>query len=290
MTTTRAEVWILLPFFSAGHLLMKIDNWLFEIGTLDQLAMQDTSVHRLDPRAKLITTIGFIVTVVSFNRYELSALMPLVLYPVAVAAAGQIPFGYLVRKLLIASPFALLVGVCNPILDRAPMLVSDGVTISGGWISFASIAMRFCLTVSSVLVLVGITGFPAVCTALGRMGMPRVFTSQLLFLYRYLFVLTEEGLRMSRARALRSFKGKGLGIRVYGHMLGQLLLRTLDRAARIHQAMRCRGFDGEVRMSRRFKLRCVDLVFVTGWLAFFGVARCINLSQMLGLLVEGIVS
>lgn len=269
---------------------MKIDTSLFEIGTLDQLAGQDTSVHRLDPRAKLLTTLGFVVTVVSFNRYELSALMPFTLYPIAIAAAGQVPFGYLVRKLLIASPFALLVGVCNPLLDRTPMLVVDGVAISGGWISFASIAVRFCLTVSAALVLVGITGFPTVCMALGRLGMPRAFTVQLLFLYRYIFVLTEETLRMSRARALRSFKGRGLGIRVHGHMLGQLLLRTLDRAARIHQAMRCRGFDGEIRLSRHFKFRSADLAFVAGWLAFFGLARYVNLSQLLGRLVESILS
>jgi cobalt/nickel transport system permease protein len=269
---------------------MKIENSLFEIGALDQLAGQDTPVHRLDPRAKLITTLGFIVTVVSFNRYELSALVPLILYPVSLAAAGNFPTSYLVRKLLIASPFALLVGLCNPILDRTPMFLVDGVSISAGWISFASIALRFCLTVSAALVLVGVTGFTTVCMALGRLGMPRIFTVQLLFLYRYIFVLTEEGLSMARARALRSFKRRGMGLRVYGYMLGQLLLRTMSRAERIHQAMLCRGFDGEIRLSRDFRFRSRDVVFAAGWLMFFGVARYLNLSQLLGRFVESILS
>lgn len=281
---------MLPPFFCFRYSLMKIDNSLFEIGALDQLASQDTLVHRLDPRAKLITTIGFIVTVVSFNRYELSALMPFTLYPVVIAAAGNFPAGYLMRKLLIAAPFALLVGVFNPLIDRTPMLMVEGIVITGGWVSFASIVLRFCLTVSAALLLVGVTGFTTVCMALGRLGVPRAFTVQLLFLYRYIFVLTEEGLRMSRARALRSFKGRGMRIRVYGHLLSQLLLRTLNRAERIHQAMRCRGFDGEIRLSRRFGCRSADVAFTVGWLIFFGLARCFNLSQVLGRFVESIVS
>ena len=156
-------------------------------------------------------TLGFLVTVVSFNRYEVAALLPLTLYPVVLAAAGGLPAGYLLRKLLIASPFALCVGLFNPLLDRAAAFHLAGAPISWGWISFASILVKFGLTVSAALALVGVTGFTAVCMALGRLGAPRLFAAQLLFLYRYLFVLAEEGLRMVRARNLRSFRGRGAG-------------------------------------------------------------------------------
>lgn len=264
-----------------------LETALFEIGTLDRLAGQDTPVHRLDPRAKLITTLGFIVTVVSFGRYELSALAPLALYPAAVAAAGNLPAGYLLRKLLIASPFALMVGLFNPLLDREILFQAAGVAVSGGWVSFASILLRFTLTVLAALALIGTTGFNTVCTALGRLGLPRAFVTQLLFLYRYLFVLTGEALRMARARSLRSFAGRGLGLRVLGCILGQLLLRTMDRAQRIHQAMLCRGFAGEVRLGRTLRLRGADLAFMAGWLAFFALARSVNLAQLLGRLAAG---
>ena len=67
-----------------------------------------------------------------------------------------------------------------------------------------------------------------------RLGAPDVFATQLLFLYRYIFVLGEEAMSMTRARALRSFGGRGMGMRVYGLMLGHLLLRTYDRAQRVY--------------------------------------------------------
>jgi len=264
-----------------------IENSLHQIGVLDRLATQDTALHRLDPRAKLVATLGFIVAVVSFDRYAVSALLPLALYPAALAGMGNIPFRWLARKLAIASPFALMVGLFNPLFDTSPLLHLGGLTVSGGWVSFASILLRFALTVTAALGLIACTGFNTVCMALGRLGAPRVFVVQLLFLYRYLFVLAEEGLRMVRARSLRSFSGRGTGIKVYGSMLGQLLLRTMDRAQRIHQAMLCRGFDGQLRVSRRFSPGPADAAFVLGWLGFFALARSVNLAQLLGRIATG---
>ena len=57
-----------------------------------------------------------------------------------------------------------------------------------------------------------------------------------------------------RRGALRSFGRRGMGWRVYGQMLGQLLLRTFARAQRIYLAMKCRGFDGQVRVARQAAL------------------------------------
>ncbi len=85
---------------------------------------------------------------------------------------------------------------------------------------------------------------------LEKLGMPDVLATQLLFLYRYIFVLGEETMRMSRARASRSFGKRGMGMRVYSQILGHLLLRTYARAQHVYQAMLARGFDGHVRILR----------------------------------------
>lgn len=248
--------------------------------------MQDTFLHRLDPRAKLVTTLGFILVVVSFDRYAVAPLLPLIFYPLALLVLGNLPFGSLARKILLVSPFAVLIGIFNPFLDTASLVFLTTpfgqYTLSGGWISFLSILIRFVLTVSVALMLVATTGFTTLCAALDRLGVPRMFVVQLLFLYRYLFVLTEEGLRMTRARSLRSFGGRGMGPRVFGCMLGQLLLRSVDRARMIHRAMLCRGFDGEIRMVRTLTLRRADVFYTVSWLAFFGLARMVNLPLLLG--------
>lgn len=262
-----------------------IGTTFFDIGYMDRLSRLDTPLHRLDPRAKLLTTLAFIVTVVSFGRYEISALIPFFVYPVALVAMGNLPAGYLLRKIVIIAPFAVLIGIFNPLMDKEALIALGPLEISGGWISFLSILIRFVLTVGSALVLVACTGIYGVCLSMERLGAPRVLTAQLLFLYRYLFVLMDEGFRMVRARALRSFGGNGMGVAVYGHMVGHLLLRTLDRAQRIYVAMSCRGFDGHVRRMRPLMMRPIDIMFIVGWSALFVAMRVHNISRLMGALV-----
>jgi cobalt/nickel transport system permease protein len=147
---------------------------------------------------------------------------------------------------------------------------------------------RFTLTVSAALILIASTGLSAVCLALERLGAPTGFVVQLLFLYRYIFVLTDEALRLMRARSLRSFQGRGLGFKVFTYLIGQLLLRTLARAQRIHLAMRSRGFDGTIRLARPLELHFKDAVFFLGWSSLFVLLRCYNIPHLLGHLLTGL--
>ena len=264
---------------------MKLESSYLDIGYLDFLARRKSFIHQLDPRAKLLTTLVFIAVVVSFGKYSVTGLIPFVIYPVSLMALGNLPPGYLFKKILVAAPFALFIGIFNPVLDREIMVRLGHVGISGGWISFASIMIRFFLTVSAALILIASTGFNEICLALRKMGMPAGLSVQLLFLVRYLFVLIEEASRMNRARAVRSFDGKGMGMKVFSHMIGQLLLRTIDRARRIHLGMLCRGFDGELRLLRPFRLNSRDLAFILGWSVLFVLMRRHDVPRLIGDLV-----
>ena len=268
--------------------MAKIESALWDIGHLDTLSYRETPLHHLDPRTKLLTTLLFIVTVVSFPKSEVSALLPLVIYPVALIAVGNLPAGCLLKKMALVAPFAFLIGIFNPLFDRVVVLHLGPIAITGGWVSFASIMIRFALTVVAALILIASTGLNGVCLGLEKMGVPSIFAVQLLFLYRYVFVLIDESLRLVRAHSLRSFDGKGKGMKIFGQLVGQLLLRTIDRAQRIHLAMVCRGFEGEIRLLRPLKIRSADIGFFFMWGAFFALVRFWNIPQSLGhLAVEG---
>jgi cobalt/nickel transport system permease protein len=262
-----------------------IEASFVDVSYLDTLSYQDTCIHRLDPRTKLLTTLVFTICVVSFDKYQIAALLPFVVYPVVLVALGNLPLGYLLKKILLAAPFAFFIGVFNPFFDRSVVMQLGPVAVSGGWVSFFSIMIRFTLTVSGALVLIASTGFNSVCMAVEKLGAPRSFAVQLLFLYRFIFVLADEASRMVRARALRSFGRGGMGMRVFTSMIGQLLLRTLDRAQRIHLAMRCRGFDGTIRMVRPWNIRGRDAAFFLGWSALFVLMRLYDIPQGIGRMV-----
>lgn len=265
----------------------KLVSAMPDLGFLDALAGRDTALHRLDPRAKLLTTLIFMVTVVSFDRYQFSALFPFFLFPAVLMAVGRLPAGHLMRKVLLLVPFILIMGLFNLFYDRSVVGQIGSFTVTGGGLSFLSLVVRFFLTVLAAFVLVALTGFNDVCLAMEKLGMPRVFAVQLLFLYRYLFVLAEEGGRMARARSLRSFEGKGLGMGVYASLLGHLLLRTFERAQRIYQAMLSRGFRGEFPPRRPLQPRFGDIIFVIAWSAVFLLFRTVNVAILLGGIVTG---
>ena len=53
--------------------------------------------------------------------------------------------------------------------------------------------------------------------------------------------------------------------RAYGHLVGMLLVRSLDRSERVMDAMKCRGFKGEFYVLRHFIYRSRDLAFACGF-------------------------
>jgi cobalt/nickel transport system permease protein len=258
-----------------------------EIARMDELGRMDSPVHRLDARAQLLTTLLFILVVMSYSRYEVAALIPLLLYPVILVVMSNLSGKSILRKMAVAAPFALFVGIFNPWLDHHIEGMIGAYPLTGGWLSFASIMLRFSLTVSAAIILFACTGVHRLCAAGARMGMPQVFGVQVLFLYRYFFVIGDEGGRMARGVEMRSADSRSLGLRLYGILVGQLLLRAMDRAQRIYRAMAARGFEGEICVLQQARWGWRETGFVLGWLAFFLSARAWNIPVLLGHWITG---
>lgn len=262
--------------------MSSISSALLDLKQLDQMAHAASPVHTLHPVAKVLTVLVFTVCVVSFSRYELSALFPFFLFPMVILARSSLPPLFIAKKVALFLPLMLLIGIFNPLFDRAPLLQIGQLAISGGWISFFSIVTRSVLTVSCAFILIGTTGYTAVCQALGRLGIPQVFTTQLLFLYRYIFVLAEETYRAALARELRSCGTRGQGIESYSSLIGALLLRTWGRAERIHGAMLARGFSGQFHAENSSHFSSSDVYFVAVWSGLFMIFRSTNISLLIG--------
>ena len=262
--------------------------WL-DLRTIDEFSRRQTCIHRLHPTAKTLVTAVFVLTVTSFDKYEIAGLFPLFFYPVMLFSLGELPYKPLLKRLLLVSPFALFIGLANPLFDQVPQWTWGPIFVTGGWLSFMSILLKFALTTLAALLLIATTSLPDLGSSLRRVGVPKPLVVQLLFLYRYLSVLLTEAGRMTQAYELRSASTSGLPYRAWGSLLGQLLFRTLARSERIYAAMRCRGFSGEINLLRQQPFQKKDAGYLFAWLVFFLACRLINLPQVLGkLLLEGI--
>ncbi|MDD4600688.1 Energy-coupling factor transporter transmembrane protein EcfT [bioreactor metagenome] len=265
----------------------KIEHRWLELRHFDELAAQDSLIHQLHPGVKVVTTLLFIVMVASFSKYELVGLFPMFIYPAFLIGLGNIPVAILLKRVLLTLPFVLFIGIFNPFLDQATYAYIGSFAVSGGLISFISILLRFTLSVSATLLLVATTSMDAIGLALSKLRVPRIIVIQILFMYRYIYVLIEEVMKTIRAHSLRAPYRNGVGFKVWGSLVGLLLLRTLDRAQRIYQAMMCRGFDGQVRIMRSWKIRTGDIAFLVVWTVFFVLVRLVNIPHWLGRMLLG---
>ncbi len=245
---------------------------------IDRFAAGDSVVHRLDPRVKLAVVLAFTVLVISVPKYDLAALVPYAVLPFALLMFGEVPLGYAARRLLVCSPFVVFVAIFNPLYDAQPVLVHVGSRafwVRGGVLSCLSICGKFVLTFGALVALVSTTRFSDLLRAMAWFRLPKLFLTELGFLYRYLFVLVDQVQRMKRARDSRGVGAGRLGwrLKATGGIIGSLFVRTLERGERIQAAMAARGFDGTVRTLHHLHLHAADYVFLAASLIFTVAVR-----------------
>lgn len=262
---------------------------LYNIRLLDELGEKKTIIHKVHPLAKLVTTIIFLITVLSYTKYEISALMPLVLFPVVLISLSQIPVRPIINRILIILPFVIGISIFNPLLDHMPLLYIGGITISGGWVSFISILFKCILTITATLILIATTGMNKITWALRILKVPKLFVMQLLLTYRYICVLIEVVMTTTTAYSLRSPFKRGIRFKDWGSLTGQLLMQTIERAHRIYVSMCCRGFQGEYNTDNNLKIKLNDIMYSILWILFFVVVRFINIPKLIGLIMTGVI-
>lgn len=257
--------------------------------TLDDLGEHKSFIHRINPVVKVIVTIAYIITVISYGKYEISGIIPLALYPVVLMSAGSIPFRALLGGLAIAAPLVVGVGIFNPFLDTTAVMSILGIEITSGMLSFVSLLLKCLLTVLAAQLLVATTGMGRIAAAMQWLRIPDIFITQLLLTYRYISVLTGEAGRIYEAYRLRAPEQKGIARRVWGSLLGQLLLRTYDRAARLYQAMKLRGYGDRYFGASLERIGKKDIGYLLCCAAFFAAARSMDISMLMGSIVMGMI-
>lgn len=253
--------------------MSKLDDSLNKIISLEELAEKDTFLHQLHPMAKIITTLVYLVVVISFGKYNLSGLLLFFVYPMIMMPLGEIPNKPIFARLLVALPFSFFAGISNLFFDRAIALVVLGYPVSYGLISLITIIIKTMLTVSAVLILIATTSMDKISYEMVRAKVPPIFVMQLMLTFRYLSVLMKEAGNMLTAYHLRSDKQKGIHIAHAGSFVGQLLMRSFDKADKVYYAMKCRGFDGEYLFAKPEKAKPKDYLFMVSICLLFLVVR-----------------
>lgn len=237
----------------------------------DQYHHGQTPVHQLDARVKVVLTFLFILTVSLTPMGVFTVYLLLLGLVWVVAFCARIDLGFLLKRSLVAVPFALAAITLPFTVAGQPLLqlpLGSGIIISQeGTIHFLSIVLKSWISVQMAVILVTVTPFSAILGGLQALRVPQPLLAIISFMYRYTFVLADEVLRLLRARSARSatIPGQRSGGtllwrgQVAGRMAGSLMLRSFERSERIYHAMLSRGYQGQMRSFHHHHLDARDI-------------------------------
>jgi cobalt/nickel transport system permease protein len=255
------------------------------IDHIERLGRRRSPVHSLGAASKLLVSLFYIVLVISFPQSAPDALAPFIFYPAVLMSLSGTPYKPLLARLAAALPFALAVGISNMALLRAPAFSAAGFIITQGMVSFAAIMLKTALSVFAVLILIATTPFTDIAALLTAPRPLRVIGLQIVLTYRYIATLLGEAGDMWTAYMLRAPGVKAIRMSDMGAFLGQLLLRSVDKAERVYFAMKCRGFSGVYTgCSQTAHFSGADFLFMGVCALSLCTLRFFNVSLLLGAL------
>ncbi len=260
----------------------KMEKALHELGEMDDLAAQSSPIHKLSATAKFLSTVAYIVTVVSFDKYDLSGLVPLVLWPLLLFQLSGVPVRTCFYKLRIVLPLVMAVGLFNPLFDRAPLLRLGSLLVSGGTVSMLTLMLKGVLCLMASFLLMATTPIDCLCASLRTLRVPKTLVTLLLLTYRYVGVMTEELAVMTDAYHLRAPGQKGIHISAWGSFLGQLLLRSMDRAQELYAGMLLRGYHEHFHYAPVKPFSYGDAVYLAVCVGAFTLLRLVPIARLLG--------
>jgi cobalt/nickel transport system permease protein len=263
---------------------------MLHANTFDRYHAGTSPVHRLDPRVKVVATVLFILSNVLLPDGAWLAFVLSLGVAVAASVAAELGPWYALRRSFVALPFALAAISAIFAIPGRPLFAWavgpwDLVATDAGLIRFASIVVRSWLSVQMAILLTATTTFPDLIHALRHLRVPQVLVAIISFMYRYLFVLVDETMRLLRARDARSAAPAGRGrsggsvawrARVAGNMAGQLFLRSYERSDRVYNAMLSRGYVGQLLTLNPHVLRARDWAAGAGFVAVLLVLQAIG--------------
>jgi cobalt/nickel transport system permease protein len=239
-----------------------------------RIAAQASTLHRLDPRAKIVAALIVVLGVVlapPMRPLEFALLAALL---IAAATIGRLPLLWVLKRSAVVLPVAGTIALFAP-LARAGSSFSVGGLVGAwsgdGWVIAWAIVSKAWLSVLVTVVLSGTTPTPQLIRGLEALKVPDVFITLFSFVYRYVDVFRTQVHSMrvaleSRAPAM----GRLRRWRLYGNLGGSLFVRAYDRGERIHAAMLSRGFDGTLPTTETLRLTRADALLVA--IALFAAA------------------
>jgi cobalt/nickel transport system permease protein len=226
-------------------------------------------IHALDPRVKLIVLVLFSVLVAVSSRFL--SLVPALGVSLFLVAMAKLSIKKVFHRLLLVNGFILFLWFVLPFTYTGEQWFAVGpfITTQEGVLLAGQITVKSNAILLAMIALLSTTPIFSLGHAMGRLYFPDKITHLFLFTFRYIHVIHKEYRRLTNAMKIRGFvPGTNMHTyKSYAYLVGMLLVRSYDRAERIHKAMRCRGFNKKYHSLTHLSLKMEDIICLSLMLA-----------------------
>ncbi len=237
---------------------------------MEEFALGDSIIHKMDPRSKLLTAFAFSVVVALTGDPMALYLAPV--FPLVLLGLAGVNFRGVLRRLVTANVFIAFLWIFLPFSHGETVVYSLGplhVYREGLWFALF-ITLKSNAIILMIIALLGTSSVFSVVHALSHLHVPDKLVHVFFFCFRYLETIQDEYQRLVTAMKIRGFKpGPNMRTyRAYANLMGILLVRSFERSARIVAAMKCRGFRNKFYILHHYEMQTRDFALCASSVAF----------------------
>lgn len=247
--------------------------------TFEVFADGNSFIHRIDPRLRIVFAALFSGVVAVSDHFP--ALFAALAVSLVLVYTARLNFELVAKRFLVVALFLGLLWVIVPLTYTEPPIYHLGsLNLSRpGVLLCAQISLKAVVILAVLTALTATMTITTMGNALNRLRFPTKLVYLMLFTYRYIFVIEQEYRRLLRAMRIRGFRSatSAHSYQSYAYLIGMLFVRASDRAERVSQAMKCRGFTGkfysfwEPAPDRGNRIFATLMIIVIAFLAVFEI-------------------
>lgn len=223
------------------------------------------AIDRLHPRTRLLSMLAALVFVTVLHQP--GVLIAMLAGAIALVWLAKRPWSELGHRLMHVEGFLLVLLLLLPFTVPGQVLWSFGPISASheGLARAVTVGLKVNICALTIFALIGGLEPVRIGQAAESLGVPTRFVTLFLLTVRYVSVFRAESSRLTEAMRARAFRpGSNLHTwRTYGNLAGMMLVRSLERAKRVNEAMRCRGFTGRMLAPPQDLAKWQDLAFAS---------------------------
>lgn len=201
---------------------------------LEYYSLNNTSkLTKLNPVTKTILLIVYLLLNIWIKDYQYLAvfLLSLVIFYLA-----KVKFAYVKRAITMALALSIVLFFLRFFWWKEESLIYC-VTSS----------LKIISGILFILSYIATTSINQILSSLKTLKVPDIFLETFLLIYKYIFVINDDGLKLRDAQMVRlGYKDFKTSIKSMGTLWGALFLKSINRGEKIVDALNIRGYNGRI--------------------------------------------